>query len=144
MKAVVAAFNQEKALVGGFSVFTNLRMELFEALPACSPRPQISPSELLGWTSWKGFPWAKAKTAMAAQARQNTASSSRHSTSVHDLFSLGPEAGQLECESAVSHLRTGTKCPKALYLFIIYLVPIRTELTVQMFVCRYQPLFAGS
>ena len=33
MKAVVAAFNQEKALVGVFSVITNLRMELFEALP---------------------------------------------------------------------------------------------------------------
>ena len=32
MKAVVAAFNQEKALVGAFSVTTNLRMELFEAL----------------------------------------------------------------------------------------------------------------
>ena len=30
--AVVAAFNQEKALVGAFSVITNLRMELFEAL----------------------------------------------------------------------------------------------------------------
>ena len=29
---VVAAFNQEKALVGAFSVITNLRMELFEAL----------------------------------------------------------------------------------------------------------------
>ena len=32
MKAVVAAFNQEKALVGAFSVITKLRMELFEAL----------------------------------------------------------------------------------------------------------------
>ena len=32
MRAVVAAFNQEKALVGAFSVITNLRMELFEAL----------------------------------------------------------------------------------------------------------------
>ena len=32
MKAVVAAFNQEKALVGAFSVITNLRMEIFEAL----------------------------------------------------------------------------------------------------------------
>ena len=31
MKVVVAAFNQEKALVGAFSVITN-RMELFEAL----------------------------------------------------------------------------------------------------------------
>ena len=32
MKAVVAAFNQEKALVGAFSVIMNLRMEFFEAL----------------------------------------------------------------------------------------------------------------
>ena len=32
MKAVVAAFNQEKALVGAFSVLTNPRMELFQAL----------------------------------------------------------------------------------------------------------------
>ena len=32
MKAVVAAFNQEKALIGAFSVIANLRMELFEAL----------------------------------------------------------------------------------------------------------------
>ena len=31
MKVVVAAFNQEKALEGVFSVITNLRMELFEA-----------------------------------------------------------------------------------------------------------------
>ena len=32
MKAVVAAFNQEKALIGAFSVLTNLRMEIFQAL----------------------------------------------------------------------------------------------------------------
>ena len=32
MKAVVAAFNQEKALVGAFSVITNLQKELFGAL----------------------------------------------------------------------------------------------------------------
>ena len=32
MKALVGAFNQEKALVGAFSVITNLRMQLFEAL----------------------------------------------------------------------------------------------------------------
>ena len=32
MKALVGAFNQEKALVGAFSVITNLQMELFEAL----------------------------------------------------------------------------------------------------------------
>ena len=38
MKAVVAAFNQEKALVGTFSVITNLRMELFEALLTATVR----------------------------------------------------------------------------------------------------------
>ena len=32
MKAVVAAFNQEKALAGALSVITNLRMVLFGAL----------------------------------------------------------------------------------------------------------------
>ena len=32
MKAVVAAFKQEKALVWAFSEITNSRMELFEAL----------------------------------------------------------------------------------------------------------------
>ena len=32
VKEIVAAFNQEKALGGAFSVITNLRMELFEAL----------------------------------------------------------------------------------------------------------------
>ena len=45
MKAVVAAFNQEKALVGAISVITNLRMELFQALvqaPATSRRPNLT------------------------------------------------------------------------------------------------------
>ena len=37
MKALVAAFNQEKALVGAFPVITNLRMELFEALLGTGP-----------------------------------------------------------------------------------------------------------
>ena len=32
VKEVVATFNQQKALVGAFSVIMNLRMELFEAL----------------------------------------------------------------------------------------------------------------
>ena len=40
MIAVVAAFNQEKALVGAFSVITNLRMVLFEALPLTGHRGQ--------------------------------------------------------------------------------------------------------
>ena len=42
MKAVVAAFNQEKALVGAFSVITNLRMDLFEALQLSLSRPSFS------------------------------------------------------------------------------------------------------
>ena len=41
MKAVVAAFNQEKALVGAFSVITNLRMELFEALLSRLAAPDL-------------------------------------------------------------------------------------------------------
>ena len=40
VKAVVAAFNQEKALVGAFSVITNLWIELFEALAAQVPSAQ--------------------------------------------------------------------------------------------------------
>ena len=39
MKAVVAAFNQEMALVGAFCEITNLRMELFEALVRCEGTP---------------------------------------------------------------------------------------------------------
>ena len=45
MKAVVAAFNQEKALVGAFSVITNLRMELFEALIPTLRWPGSRPAE---------------------------------------------------------------------------------------------------
>ena len=41
MKAVVAAFNQEKALVGAFSVLMNLRMELFQALPLTQGLPEV-------------------------------------------------------------------------------------------------------
>ena len=39
MKALVGAFNQEKAL-GAFSVITNLRMELFEALVSSFSPPK--------------------------------------------------------------------------------------------------------
>ena len=48
MKAVVAAFNQEKALVGAFSVITNLRMDLFEALVTMQSSTQ--PRTLFGDT----------------------------------------------------------------------------------------------
>ena len=45
MKALVGAFNQEKALVGAFSVITNLRMQLFGALgrlTVCMPGSDLS------------------------------------------------------------------------------------------------------
>ena len=36
-----AAFNQEKALVGAFSVITNLRIDLFEALKDVHDTPDV-------------------------------------------------------------------------------------------------------
>ena len=42
MKAVVAAFNQEKDLVGVFFMITNLRMDLFEALVVTSTVPRLA------------------------------------------------------------------------------------------------------
>ena len=50
MKAVIAASNEEKAPVGAFSVITNLRMDLFEALVEGAP-VSIS-ADTLGW-SWR-------------------------------------------------------------------------------------------
>ena len=47
MKAVVATFNQEKALVGAFSVITNLRMDLFEALENTGPEKATQKGILL-------------------------------------------------------------------------------------------------
>ena len=41
MRVVVAAFNQEKALVGAFSVIMNLRMEIFEALDRNVPLEKV-------------------------------------------------------------------------------------------------------
>ena len=48
MKALVGAFNQEKALVGAFSVITNLRMELFQALVGRMVQLALSWRLLLG------------------------------------------------------------------------------------------------
>ena len=44
VKVLVGAFNQEKALVGAFSVIKNLRMELFEALGDTASFQLILPS----------------------------------------------------------------------------------------------------
>ena len=48
VKAVVAAFNQQKALVGSFFVITNLRMDLFEALIAAQDNIGIQMSRPAG------------------------------------------------------------------------------------------------
>ena len=65
VKAVVAAFNQEKALVGAFSVITNLRMDLFEALASAA---QFSAH----------FHWSECRHA----SRGYTGASHRHPASV--------------------------------------------------------------
>ena len=64
MKAVVAAFNQEKALVGAFSVLTNLRMEFFQALIINIERyPKFAHFELIGPEGHHaGFDAARAET----------------------------------------------------------------------------------
>ena len=65
MKAVVAAFNQEKALVGAFSVITNLRMELFEAqvtTGAQHPASGECPPQDLDPTQARAFHAVTAKT----------------------------------------------------------------------------------
>ena len=51
MKAVVAAFNQEKALAGAFSMITNLRMELFEALLRL---PLVVTNAVMSSSAWSG------------------------------------------------------------------------------------------
>ena len=49
MKGLEGAFNQEKALVGAFSVITNLRMELFEALLSSSYLDYVCKAGTLIW-----------------------------------------------------------------------------------------------
>ena len=69
MKAVVAAFNQEKALVGAFSVITNLRMELFQALITISITKTITVPTCPGcsrrWTSG----WARTSSRTTTPGR---------------------------------------------------------------------------
>ena len=49
VKAVVFAFNQEKVTAGAFSVITNLRMDLFQALLCkCTDNARVSGLVTLG------------------------------------------------------------------------------------------------
>ena len=57
MKVLVGAFNQEKALVVAFSVITNIRMELFEALVSNECVIQHNTS-LIYWSHFPFFEWA--------------------------------------------------------------------------------------
>ena len=59
MKAVVSAFNQVMTLVGAFSVITNLRMDLFEALENTGPekaaqKGSLSSFALILWAWHRG------------------------------------------------------------------------------------------
>ena len=89
MKAVVAAFNQEKALVGAFSVITNLRMELFEALVKEDSRARC-------WVVRNGTSWWEAE-----QEREGKEEEEQEVT----LAEAGEEAGcSHRHEAAVTRL----------------------------------------
>ena len=91
MKAVVAAFNQEKVLVGAFSVITNLRMKLFKAL-LLAAHPENShtlqsptPPRLSCCTLMARVPWSwlgPATPATAATSPVHTVHS--YSTELHN------------------------------------------------------------
>ena len=76
MKAVVAAFNQEKALAGAFSVITNLRMDLFEAVVVTAvPRVVIIPSYVSGRRGgevWLSVLWSRADGATQPRCKVRT------------------------------------------------------------------------
>ena len=94
MKAVVAAFNQEKALVGAFSVITNLRMELFEALLVTPPSGGDG-AVLLGPATWPRQHWALLEYLQWADKQEG------------DKF-YSPQT------SHISHLSTATLTPEHL------------------------------
>ena len=87
MKAVVAAFNQEKALVGAFSVITNLRMQLFEALVKC-----VSGLKL----KVRGCPWPTVATVvlcyvfliMSGQGKEGRGEKSRGTSLLHSKYAI--------------------------------------------------------
>ena len=83
MKAVVAAFNQEKALVGAFSVITNLRMELVLLLPC---QGVTTPRRATG-TSRAAPSAAPPATTSAAGCRWTSVASAR-SVLVHLYFAF--------------------------------------------------------
>ena len=69
MKAVVAAFNQEKALVGALSVITNLRMERFEALIFTLCVVEVTTS---AWSKGEGMTSAATRPEMCAMSASST------------------------------------------------------------------------
>ena len=65
MKAIVAAFNQEKALVGAFSVITNLQMDIFEALVfTCSQSDVYMMIHMVMWCESSQKGWSTQSTVM--------------------------------------------------------------------------------
>ena len=70
MKAVVAAFNQEEALVGAFSVITNLRMELFEALMVIvNPIIQLRGYQICSSRVMRSYPFNREQRQLVTSAQ---------------------------------------------------------------------------
>ena len=82
MKAVVAAFNQEKALVWAFSVITNLRMEHFESLK--------DKDGMLNFTEFKNFMAKRKSLPDKALARCTSTLSLRSEPPTYSKLSLAP------------------------------------------------------
>ena len=87
MKAVVAAFNQEKFLVGAFSVITNLRMELFEALISCR---HFQERELSGWQSGLGGEEARVSDVISNKAYIDLVNTSQPTITIPRALRLLP------------------------------------------------------
>ena len=105
MKAVVASFNQEKALVGAFSVITNLRMELFQALVL---RVLTSDWSRSHWAQeWPPrLPRLLSSCPAGADPAQLTSSSSGSGDKAR-VVSKG-SSGYITCSAASSHSGAGT------------------------------------
>ena len=108
MKAVVAAFNQEKALVGAFSVLTNLRMELFQALISRHTQPLPCRG---GWRQRPDLHTSD-RTLSTWNIRQHI---KQQHTTRHIKHSTSDKAGQLRRVRLTAELRLSAVTPKSCF-----------------------------
>ena len=94
MKAVVAAFNQEKALVGAFSVITNLRMELFQALVTIHPAEAEAPgTQSCPESGWRMWPDCLSSVLSPAAALDTCTAFLRAESKLHTALLMGAGGG---------------------------------------------------